>query len=66
MTRLERYIRESEECGATVVIREIADKVNKLEREMMTTKNGFRRTCIAQEIERYENDMRTLEKMFID
>lgn len=66
MTRIERYIKDARECGATVVVKEIASRVNALEKELRTTKNGFRRTCIAQEIERYENDRRTIEKMFID
>lgn len=66
MTRLERYIREADECGAIIVIREIAAQIKKFESELKCTKNGFKRTCISQEIERYNKYRKTLEEMYID
>lgn len=65
MTRTERYIKEARECDATIVVKEIADKVKKLENELRNVKNAFRRTCIIQEINGLINDRNLIEEMFI-
>lgn len=65
MTRTERYIKEANVCGATVIIKEIATEIENLKKQLKNTRNSFRATCIMQEIQGYENDRKTLEEIFI-
>ena len=63
MTRLERRMKEAKRdtIFASEIIRAYNSEINELRGKLRLTKNGFRRTCIMQEIETL-----TTEKKIID
>lgn len=64
MTRLERDINEIAEGNEIEVMKRRKTELEKLEKAGKCEKNGFRRTCIAQDLSRLKAEYSKLEELF--
>ncbi len=64
MTRFEKDLEEAKKDAfmAVEILRERDAEITKLEDELRKTKNGFRRTCIKQEIDRLTEQFEEIDK----
>lgn len=64
MTRLERDLKEIAEGNEIEVMKRRKTELEKLEKAEKCEKNGFRRTCIAQDLSRLKAEYSKLEELF--
>lgn len=64
MTRLERDLNEIAEGNEIEVMKRRKTELEKLEKAGKCEKNGFRRTCIAQDLSRLKAEYSKLEELF--
>lgn len=64
MTRLERDLNEIAEGNEMEVMKRRKTELEKLEKAGKCEKNGFRRTCIAQDLSRLKAEYSKLEELF--
>lgn len=64
MTRFERDYKDAKEGNGIGVITRRRAELEKLTREGKNCKNGFRRTCIAQDVVRLKKELSKIEELF--
>lgn len=64
MTRFERDLNEIAEGNEIEVLKKRKAEIEKLEKAGKCEKNGFRRTCIAQDLARLKAEYRRLDGLF--
>lgn len=64
MTRFERDLNEIAEGNEIEVLKKRKAEIEKLEKAGKCEKNGFRRTCIAQDLARLKAEYSKLEELF--
>lgn len=64
MTRFERDLNEIAEGNEIEVLKRRKAEIEKLEKAGKCEKNGFRRTCIAQDLARLKAEYRRLDGLF--
>lgn len=64
MTRFERDLNEIAEGNEIEVLKRRKAEIEKLEKAGKYEKNGFRRTCIAQDLARLKAEYSRLDELF--
>lgn len=64
MTRFERDLNEIAEGNEIEVLKRRKAEIEKLEKTGKCEKNGFRRTCIAQDLARLKAEYSRLDELF--
>lgn len=64
MTRFERDLNEIAEGNEIEVLKRRKAEIEKLEKAGKCEKNGFRRTCIAQDLARLKAEYSRLDELF--
>lgn len=64
MTRFERDYEDAQTGNGIEVITRRRAELGKLTREGKSCRNGFRRTCIAQEVVRLKEELSKIEALF--
>ena len=64
MTRFERDLKEIAEGNEIEVMKRRKAEIEKLEKAGKCEKNGFRRTCIAQDLSRLKAEYGKLDELF--
>ena len=64
MTRFEKDLKEALEGNEIEVLTRRKAEIKKLTAEGKTCKNGFRRTCIAQEVARLTREYNAISEKF--
>lgn len=64
MTRFERDLNEIAEGNEIEVLKKRKAEIEKLEKAGKCEKNGFRRTCIAQDLARLKAEYSKLNELF--
>lgn len=64
MTRFERDLNEIAEGNEIEVLKKRKAEIEKLEKAGKCEKNGFRRTCIAQDLARLKAEYSRLDGLF--
>ena len=64
MTKFERDLEEITEGNEIEVMKRRKSEIKKLEKAGRCEKNGFRRTCIAQELTRLKAEYSKLNELF--
>lgn len=64
MTRFEKDLNEIAEGNEIEVLKKRKAEIEKLEKAGKCEKNGFRRTCIAQDLARLKAEYRRLDGQF--
>lgn len=64
MTRFERDLKDAQEGNEIEVMERRKAEIEKLEKAGRCEKNGFKRTCIAQELTRLKAEYSKLDELF--
>lgn len=64
MTRFERDLKDAQEGNEIEVMKRRKAEIEKLEKAGRCEKNGFKRTCIAQELTRLKAEYSKLDGLF--
>ncbi|WP_320951976.1 hypothetical protein [Hungatella effluvii] len=64
MTRFERDLKDAKEGNGIEVMKRRKAEIEKLEKAGRCEKNGFKRTCIAQELTRLKAEYSKLDELF--
>ena len=64
MTTFERDFRDAQEGNEIEVLKRRKAEIERLTKEGKACKNGFRRQCIAQELERLIAEYRKIDELF--